>query len=77
MNKYASENKKGAGSKNVDIIVTDESQPSLSTPKKKLEKTRLMATLENLRDNAIHNICRYNSNTPDSTHLIDQGWLNR
>ncbi|XP_046360282.2 phosphatidylinositol 4-kinase alpha-like isoform X1 [Haliotis rufescens] len=55
LNKYASAE---SGSGSIKITVTDESKTAVTTPKKKPEKNKLLATLENLRDNAIHNICR-------------------
>ena len=59
LNKYSvssggSNNNASPGS--IRITVTDEDRNSSHRTKK--PKDKLMTTLENLRDNAIHNICR-------------------
>ena len=60
LNKYSLSS--GGGNSNaspgsIKITITDEDRNGSRHAKK--PKDKLMTTLENLRDNAIHNICRY------------------
>lgn len=62
LNKYAISEQGGKYSSSgggIRITVTDEDKKERGGGIAKSPKSCLLATMENIRDNAIHNICRY------------------
>ena len=62
---------------NIKITITDESRVQKRQGNQRDPKNKLLATLENLRDTAVTNVCRLVANTytmplasPDTTKII-------